>query len=228
MKNTPFVTQAVASAAVVCAMLAAGNASAAGDPQTASDSVFASVGIGGLNLGYGKRVNNQWGGRVMLNSGIKYDNDNESIHGNHYDFDYKSGTGLSVLADFYPINDSGFRVSGGLQFARHKYELAGKASSYTFNGHSYSAADVGKLTGEAKYKSVAPYLGIGWESKPSATGWRFVSDLGARFIGKSSSRLDSSNASTNAALRQDLATEQSHLKKNGAEIVVSVGVSYSF
>lgn len=228
MNKTLHVTQVVANAAVMCALLAAGNANAAGDPQSADDSVFASIGIGGLNLGYGKRFNNQWGGRVMLNSGIKSDNKNETIHGNRYEFDYKSSAGLSVLGDFYPINDSGFRVSGGLQFARHKLELEGKASSYTLNGNSYSAADVGKLSGEAKFWSVAPYLGVGWESKPSAGGWRFVSDLGVRYLGKASSKLDASNANTNAALRRDLAAERQHLEKRAAELVASVGVSYSF
>jgi hypothetical protein len=215
---------------ITCTLLAFSSAHAAEPANSAGDSVFASIGIGGLDLGYGKRFNNRWGGRVMLNSGIKGDADNVKIHGNRYDAEYKKGPGVGILADLYPINDSGFRVSGGLYIANHKAELDGRGStaSYNFNGHSYSSAQVGRLTGETKFQSVAPYLGIGWESGPSKSGWRFVSDLGVKYIGKSSSKLDASGAASNAALRQDIAAERKHLKEDVAELIATVGVSYSF
>jgi hypothetical protein len=215
---------------IACALLAFNTAHSAGPIDGANDSVFASIGIGGVDLGYGKRFNNRWGGRVMLNSGIKGDADNVKIHGNRYDAEYKKSPGIGILADLYPIDDSGFRVSGGLYIANHKAEIDGRGSagSYNFNGHSYTTAQVGRLTGETKYQSVAPYIGIGWDSKPSNSGWRFVSDLGVKYIGKSSSKLDASGAASNATLRQDIAAERKHLKEDAAELIATVGVSYSF
>lgn len=195
--------------------------------KDSDETVFATIG-NGITLGYGKRFNDRWGGRAMLNSGIKADLDDRKIHGNRYDTEFKSGPGLGVLADLYPIDGSGFRVSGGLFAARHKADYDGSGSQYTFNGRSYSASQVGRLEGETKYRSVAPYLGIGWESKATASGWRFTSDLGVKYLGKSSSKLDASGAATNAALRQDLAVERKRLKDDAAQLVVNIGVSYAF
>lgn len=195
--------------------------------KNADETVFATIGSG-ITLGYGKRFNERWGGRAMLNSGFKADLDDQKIHGNRYDAELKSGPGLGVLADLYPIDGSGFRVSGGLFVARHKAEYDGSGRQYTFNGHSYSTAQVGRLEGETKYRSVAPYLGVGWESGAAASGWRFTSDLGVKYLGKSSSKLDASGAATNAALRQDLAVERKRLKDDAAELAVNIGVSYAF
>ena len=195
-----------------------------------TDSVFSSIGTNGLNLGYGKRFNSSWGGRVMLNTGVTMEADNEKVHGNRYDIEFKSGVGANVLADFYPINDSGFRVSGGFNIASHKMELNGnkKNAAYTFNGHQYTSAQVGQLDGDATFQTVAPYVGIGWESSPFSSGWRFVSDLGVAYVGNSGSTLKASGAASNAVLRQDVSAESKHLRDDGAAIVASIGVSYSF
>ena len=194
-----------------------------------ASSAFATIGSDGLNFGYGKRFNSLWGGRIMLNSGVTVKDDDAEISGNHYDMKFKKSAGINILADLYPIQDSGFRISGGLSIADYKNELAsGKANSYSFNGHTYSAAQVGQLSGEQKFKSVAPYLGIGWESKPSDSGWRFVSDLGVAYLGKSGSKLEASRAASNSALQKDLSEEAKQLNKSSAMIVFNIGASYAF
>jgi len=210
-------------------VLIVGSANAAAPEAATGDSVFASVGTGGLDLGYAKRFNSTWGGRIMLNSGIRGDADNVEVHDNHYDLKLKNGAGVGVLADFYPIADSGFHVSGGIYVAKHKTELDGRSgSSYSLNGRTYTAAQLGRLSGERDYGSVAPYFGVGWESKPTNSGWRFVSDLGFKFLKSSSTKLDASGASSNAALRNDVEAERRHLDKNGIEVMASIGASYSF
>ena len=207
----------------------AGSAHAAPLADSRDDSVFASIGVSGVDLGYAKRFNSSWGGRVLLNSGINAEAKNVKVNGNRYDAKADMGVGAGVIADFYPIHDSGFRLSGGLYFARQKAELDGRSdTSYTFNGHSYSEAQVGRLSGETKYRSVAPYVGVGWESKPSSGGWRFVCDLGVKYLGATSSKLDASGAASNAALRADIAAERKRLKDNGLGLVASIGASYSF
>lgn len=210
-------------------VLTSGYAQAAGSLDAPKDSAFAAIGLGGLDFGYAKRFNPSWGGRVLLNSGIKADADNVKIHGNRYDAAFKTSPGIGVLADFYPINDSGFRVSGGLYLAKQKYQLDGRSNtSYSINGHSYSSAQLGQFSGETRFRSLSPYIGVGWESKPSASGWRFVSDLGVKLLSTSSNRLDASGAASNAALRSDLAAEQKHLRGDGVELMASIGVSYAF
>lgn len=227
MTSVKGISAAMMIGAVLGALMPAHKAQAQTTANTSDDTFFATLGTG-ASIGYGKRFNDRWGGRVMLNSGIKADLDDEKIHGNKYDAKFKSGPGIGVLADFYPISGSGFRVSGGTFVARHKTEYDGGANAYTFNGHSYSAAQVGQLEGETKYRSIAPYLGIGWESGTSSSGWRFTSDLGVKYLGKSSSKLEASGSATNAMLRQDLAVERKRFKDDAAELVVNVGVSYAF
>lgn len=229
MKHSARSKRVFFQALTASAFLFAPFAGAAEPAAATGNSVVATIGSGGLNLGYGKRFSALWGGRVLLTSGVKFDDDDAKIHDNKYDAEFKAGPGLSVLADLYPIRDSGFRVSGGLTIANYKTELAnGKADSYSFNGHSYSAAQVGSLSGEVKYLSLAPYIGVGWESRPSAAGWRFVSDLGVAYLGKSSSKLEASGAASNAALQQDISAESSKLKESAVQLIANIGVSYAF
>ena len=229
MKHPARSKRIISQGLIAATLLAAGMANAADALPSPKGNAFATIGSDGLNLGYGKRFNALWGGRVMLNSGITVKDDDAEISGNHYDMKFKKSAGINILADFYPIQDSGFRISGGLNIANYKNELAsGKASSYSFNGHTYSAAQVGQLSGEQKFKSVAPYIGIGWESRPSASGWRFESDLGVAYLGKSSSRLEASRSASNPALQQDVAAEAKQLNESGALVVFNIGASYAF
>lgn len=229
MKHQARIKRIFSQGLIAATLLAAGMANAADPAVSLNGSAFATIGSDGLNLGYGKRFNALWGGRVMLNSGIAPHNDNAEISDNHYDAKFKKSAGVNILADLYPIEGSGFRVSGGLSIANYKNELAnGSAGSYSFNGHTYSAAQVGQLSGEQKYKSVAPYIGIGWESRSSESGWRFVSDLGVAYLGKSSSSLSASRGATNSILQQDVAAEAKQLNESTALIIFNVGASYAF
>ncbi|MBK9395500.1 MAG: hypothetical protein IPN40_17195 [Uliginosibacterium sp.] len=85
------------------------------------------------------------------------------------------------------------------------------------------------MTAQIKFNTVKPYLGIGWESKAvGEKGWRFVSDLGVIYCGKGKATLDATGAAGNAALQRDLASERKDLQKQGAAIVVGLGVAYAF
>lgn len=193
--------------------------------------VYAAVGTNGLNLGYSQRFSERWGGRAVLFTGLKTDAKDIKINGNKYDGEIESGPGVGLFADFYPVRDSGFRVTGGLLIGKNSIEdLKAKPrnGSYVFNGNRYSAAAVGKTGGEADYNSVAPYLGIGWASPQMGSRWRLMADLGVKYVGEADAKLTATGSANNAALRRDLAAEAKKFDDKAYGVVASVGVSMSF
>ena len=56
--------------------------------------------------------------------------------------------------------------------------------SYTFNGVTYTAAEVGTVNGTVRWKKTMPYAGLGWGTPASKSGGlTFLFDLGVG-IGK--------------------------------------------
>lgn len=91
---------------------------------------------------------------------------------------------LSGLLDFSPAGP--FRLTGGLYYGRNRYDVNGQPSggTFTLNGTTYNAADVGSLSGTVKPgRDLAPYLGIGYGNVAGA-GVNFYADLGIVFQGK--------------------------------------------
>jgi opacity protein-like surface antigen len=209
------------------------NPAHADDAQPAAQSVYTNTGAFGVGIGYARRLADHWIGRVQLDSGgLATATGHLDEGGTRYDSRLKTGAGLLALADFYPAVDSGWHVSGGLIVSRIRPSLTGKADSqgrYSLNGHSYSAAEVGTLNGRAKFNPVSPYLGGGWESSPiESKGWRFTSDVGLFYAGKSSTTLSASGAANNPALQADLKAQQSALDRQGFGLTVMIGVAHSF
>ena len=113
------------------------------------------------------------------------------------------------------------------------------AGQYTFNGTQYDGTYVGSFTGELKFNSTAPYLGIGWGNPVAkGKGWGFVTDVGVLFQGspKVSSTVTCTQAAVTAGvcptMQQsvaDGATQlESDLKNYKYYPVISIGVSYQF
>ena len=231
--NSPVYVKQVLTTLLVATACAVAMPAKASDQMNAhsKDNLFATVGSQGLSLGYGKRFSERWGGRVFLNSGIKGDVDDLKYNEQKYDGEAKVGPGLGVFADLYPIRDSGFRLTGGLLLGENKLEemkAKPRNGTYTYNGKAYSAAAVGKTGGEVKYASVAPYLGVGWDSPQMASRWRFVADLGVKYLGEAEAKLTASGAANNAALRRDLAAENKKIDDTTYAVVATVGVSMAF
>lgn len=137
---------------------------------------------------------------------------------------------LSVVADWYPEDDSQIRLSAGLMYNRVRSSLIGREGmwgGYTINGRSYTAGEVGQLTGEVRYNSVVPYLGIGWGNPllPEKK-WGFMADIGMMFRGEPDIRLSATGSAP--SLNADLLGEQDRLRiftKNW-EMLASIAISY--
>lgn len=211
----------------------AGIAGAADSFLAAPTSVQVGVGPLGLSVGAGKQLNENWRLRLGVHSGtIGNIRSNDDISGIDYEIRSKSKPGLSALADWYPLQDSGFHLSGGLILGRFEGKLHGRPNdngNYDINGNIYSAAQVGELNGRVKYNSISPYLGVGWESKAlGEKGWRFASELGVFYFGKAKASLSASKAAAGSALQRDVDAERGALAKNGLGVGLSLGATYAF
>lgn len=211
-------------------------AASAAEPQPEPrHTVSASVGTLGVSLGLlAFNGPGDFSARLLLHSGsLAADKRNAvDLQGIDYDVRQRFGPGLSLLGDYRPWHDTGWRLTGGLVVSRLDVTLKGRpdtAGNYALNGHTYHVAQVGLLTGKLRYKPVSLYLGGGWESKAAGTpGWRFVSDLGLLLMAKPEVTLTGSGAAGNTALLQDLAAEQQQLRKPGLGVLGSLGVAYGF
>ncbi len=95
-----------------------------------------------------------------------------------------------ALLDVFPFG-GGFRLSGGLLYSPSDVELVGNfTGAVDIGDDTYTAADVGRLTGTITTNEVAPYLGIGL-GDVARGGFGFFLDLGVAFQGKPSVTLDS-------------------------------------
>ncbi len=171
-------------------------------------------------------------------SGYNYDYSGSTSDVN-YDFKLKLQT-IDALLDWYPMNNSTFRLSAGLFHNGNKITATGKPGAlgtYTLNGDTYNTSEVGNIDGDIEFRSAAPYLGLGWgNAAGKEKGWGFTSDFGVIFQGTPSANLTSSGCTASVQLctqfYNDLNVENSNLesKTNNFKYypVLRVGVSYSF
>jgi hypothetical protein len=163
-----------------------------------------------------------------------YLNGRFGVNGFHHDFD-KTSNGvdyaikgklqtIDLLFDWYLREGSPFHLTAGLVYNGNRFDATAKGSQlgkFTLNGTTYTAADVGILSGRIDYRKAAPYLGIGWGNALSSNGhrgagrWSFNTDLGAFFQGKPNVNLASTGCTTSKqvcdALVKDVAAERLRL-----------------
>lgn len=149
-----------------------------------------------------------------------------------YDFDLDLLT-FPILADWHPFKDA-FHVSAGIIVNETDGRLDARfAESVTLGETTYTASEVGVLSGGLSFNRVAPYIGIGWGNAfGKDKRWGFVSDFGVAFIGAPDIALSATGAGSNSALQADLAREEEELQDDlsGFKIypVLSVSLFYRF
>ena len=151
---------------------------------------------------------------------------------------------VSALADVYPSQSGTFHVTGGFVFnsneitAHGKPSAMGAAQTYSLNGMTFSASDVGSLDGRASFSKTAPYLGLGFGKPAGGGAVQFLFDIGVVFQGKPHLSLARNggvsitnptlNDQINAAINAQRDQTQSDLNKFQYYPVVSVGLAYHF
>jgi hypothetical protein len=137
------------------------------------------------------------------------------------------------MVDFYPLGGS-FRVSVGMRSNKNHFAGMGTPLGATVDvgGDSYSAAQVGVLTGDAKFKKSAPTVTVGWGGS-FKTGIHFGVDLGV--VAQGSPKLSASSSGTlasdpifQASLDEQLATWQDDVKDYKLWPVIQLHLAYRF
>ena len=142
---------------------------------------------------------------------------------------------FAALLDLYPSARGSFHLTGGVITDPAKVTGTGRPTgngTFKINNNTYTSAQVGTLSAEAKFASAEPYVGLGFGTAASKHGGlAFAFDLGAA-IGKPKISLSSTGAATNPALQSDLnaqiVTTQKDADKLVAYPVLTLGLMYRF
>lgn len=117
---------------------------------------------------------------------------------------------FEALVDLSPSARGNFHFTAGLLTNPVKLTGTGVPTGGTFdiNDHTYTSAQVGTLSAEAKFPGASPYFGIGFGTGARKGGRvKFLFDLGAS-IGKAKLLLSATGAANNAQLASDLQAQQ--------------------
>ena len=89
-----------------------------------------------------------------------------------------------IQADIYPFG-GGFRLSAGARFNGNRVRATARptATSYTFNGVTYQASDIGTVHADTDVKNIVPTLTLGYGGG-LGRGLAFGIDAGVMFQGK--------------------------------------------
>ncbi len=219
-----------------CFSLLATPAMAQDNMEYASDksgqwAVSAKAGTLGLGLEARYTVTDKFAVRLGGNLfSLGYDGEEDGVD---YEFDLKLKS-INLMADFHPF-EGAFRLTGGLLYNGNKILALGASTDDVEIGDvTYTPAEIGTLTGDIKFKDIAPYLGIGWGKSLNDSGLAFTADLGVMFSGapevslNSNGGLLSSNADFLAELRREEQNLQGDLDNFKYYPVIALGLSYSF
>jgi len=156
-----------------------------------------------------------------------------------YDIKGKLKT-FDILFDWYLTEGSNFHLTGGVVYNGNKFNATAKPNGlggFTINGHAYTAADVGLLTGHIDYRRAAPYVGVGWGNALAPNSrWTSNIDLGVFYQGNPNVKLSSVGCATSEtvckALASDVAVERQVLRDDSNSFkvypVVRASIGYKF
>ena len=136
------------------------------------------------------------------------------------------------MLDWYPINNSGFRLSAGVSYNDNKVTRLTKATkSTTFNGTSYSPDQTRTIKFTLGNK-IAPIVTLGYDSSIlNETSWSFNCEAGIMF-GNIKIDARTTGAVTDkvkAYIKKDAATIEKDLRKKYPFYpIISLGFKYNF
>ena len=144
-------------------------------------SVDAKIGTLGIGVDISKMVSNNVAVRFNVN-GLKVKDIKESIEG----IDFSADVNLfsaGVVLDYYPIEDSSFRVSVGGYYDDNNVEATATSNgTITIDGKSYTNTVLASIDGKFTANKAVPYAGIGW-GKATESGWSLSADIGVFYHG---------------------------------------------
>lgn len=150
-----------------------------------------------------------------------------------YDADLTLAT-ARALFDVHPFKNH-FRFTGGLTYNRNELEMdATPAEPKVVGDTIYFPEQIGTINGRVTFRSLAPYLGIGYGDAVEGTRkLGFIFDLGLMFQGSPKVSLGASGAlAEDAGFQDDLAAEEEEIQSDADAFtvypVLAFGISYQF
>jgi hypothetical protein len=143
--------------------------------------------------------------------GVNAFNHDFTKHSGLVDYDMKGKLQTAdILFDWYVREGSAFHLTGGIVYNNNHFDATAKPSGgqLTLNGHTYTAGDVGLLSGDIEFRKAAPYVGIGW-GNPLANSrrWQFSAELGTFYEGDPKVHLVSIGCVTSNTVCKAIATD---------------------
>ncbi len=228
MTRTALIAPSLLALALV---LTAGTAEAQGRTRSP---ITAALNAG--TTGVGAEAQLSLGPVLVLRAGIDtlgYDFDesySDVDYSGRFDFDTVSG-----FVDVHPFLN-GFLISGGVYAGDRTINLnATPSGPVEIGGQTYTAAQVGTLSGRVKLSDQAPFLGIGYDDAFYRDGaWGFRAIAGVAWSPEPEVGLTSSGGTLSndpafrARLEQEARDIQADAEDNGFFPVVQLGVTRRF
>lgn len=215
--------------AIACALAAASLIS--GPALAGGWAVGAKFGTLGLGAEIYKSFTPAFNARLVANA-FQFD-DSGTEDDVTYDYEVDLNT-MGAMIDWHVFR-GGFRLSAGAMANGNEVSLIAKPSgTYTLGNQTYTAAQVGSLTGKVDFDSVAPYLGFGW-GNPVGMGKRLSlnADIGVLITGSPVVAFAADGALANdATFQANLEREERNVQEelNDLELypVAALGLTYQF
>jgi opacity protein-like surface antigen len=144
--------------------------------------------------------------------GVNAFNHDMTKHSGMVDYDIKGKLQTAdILFDWYVRDGSAFHLTGGIVYNNNHFNAVATPSAlgqFSLNGNTYTAADVGLLSGDIEFRKAAPYVGIGWGNPLAASSrWQFSAELGTFYEGDPKVHLVSMGCVTSNTVCKAVATD---------------------
>jgi len=194
-----------------------------------------SIVVKGSTLGAGVEAETAFSRAIGGRVGVNYFTYGYSGTEDDIDYDFDLGLmSVTALLDWHPFKGS-FRISGGVIYNGNNLDAKAKTSAtYDIGDTTYTGAELGTLKGKIDFNTIAPYLGIGWDTsfgKKNAFG--FIFEAGAIYQGSPQVDLSADGPiASDPTFQEDLSKEEDNLQDDLEKFtvypVVAIGVSYRF
>jgi len=205
-------------------------------PALYADTGDIGVGVGAGTLGVKADItigiSSRFNARIGYN-GYSFDGDGTE---SDVTYDYEINLlSFPLLLDWHPFKDDGFRISAGVLINQNEVNMgATLQDTYDIGGTTYTASQIGKLSGTMDFDTLAPYVGFGWGNAIGKnTGWSFACDFGVVYQGEPNIELKADGImASNPIFIQNLERERQDLEKEVKDYkyypLITFGITYKF
>lgn len=185
--------------------------------------IFLGVGSQGLLLGSAFQMNKSFDARVVYSSAnLNKTGKNSSSATSSLDLKLKN---LSILADWFPSENSGFRITAGVQTGTNKLTFsASPTGSVTIGNTTYNNV---KFSASIELGNTVPYVGIGYSTRSDKdAGFTFFNDLGVRLGNANVNIYESTGTVSKTDIEKEKVKIEDKIKALKYYPVVNLGLGY--